>query len=111
MKTSRSAELRKLNKIFKDISPEKKKVCEGLISDAAFMVEQLAVLREYISEHGWSEEYQNGASQKGKKASSEADMYIKLQKSYQTTIRQLICLLPEDSAADAAAELMSFVRK
>lgn len=88
-------ERKKLEKIIKDVPEDKKKLVEGLIADASFMAEQLEVLRVYIAEHGWSETYQNGANQCGKKTSVEADMYVKVQKNYSAIIRQLTDYLPE----------------
>lgn len=106
--TSKS-EKDKLNKIIKDIPEDKKKLVEGLIADASFMAEQLEYLRGYVAEHGWSEHYQNGANQHGKKTSVEADMYVKVQKSYSSVIRQLSDYLPaEKSAKDD--ELLEFLQ-
>lgn len=103
MKFDSKKELKKLNKIIRDIPEDKKELVEGLIADASFMAEQLEHLREYIMKNGWSEEYQNGANQKGKKQSVEADAYIKLQKSYQSIIKQLSEFLP-DSKSDGIAK-------
>lgn len=104
-----SKEKKKLKRIMKDIPEDKKKLVEGLIADASFMAEQLEELREYVSENGWSEEYQNGANQKGKKTSVEADMYVKVQKSYAATIKQLADLIPEKSASKND-ELLDFLK-
>lgn len=88
-------EKKKLESIIKNIPDDKKKLVEGLIADASFMAEQLEVLRDYIAKNGWSEEYQNGANQRGKKTSVEADMYVKVQKAYSSVIRQLTDFLPD----------------
>ena len=109
--TSADKELKKLKRIFKCIPEDKLATVSGLIEDAAFMVEQLSILREHIAANGWSDSYKNGANQFGKKSSPEADAYIKLQKSYQSTVKQLLDLLPDDSQENAAAELMSFVNR
>lgn len=103
-------EKKKLEKIIKNIPAEKKKLVEGLIADASFMAEQLEGLREYISEHGWSETYQNGANQHGKKTSVEAEMYVKVQKSYASIIRQLTDFISAD-ATPTTDELMDFISK
>ena len=87
-------EQKKLENIIKNIPKDKKKLVEGLIADASFMAEQLEVLRDHITENGWSEEYQNGANQCGRKQSVEADMYVKVQKAYASIIRQLTDYLP-----------------
>lgn len=112
MKFDSKKELAKLKRIIREIPKDKKKLVEGLIEDASFMAEQLEVLRDYILENGWSESYQNGANQFGKKTSVEADMYIKLQKSYQSIIRQLTEFLPdskEDGVKAAGESLAKFV--
>lgn len=90
-------EKKKLENIIKDIPKDKKKLVEGLIADASFLAEQLEVLRTSISINGWSETYQNGANQSGRKTSVEAEMYIKAQKAYSSIIRQLSDYLPDDS--------------
>lgn len=74
------------------------------------MAEQLEELRLYIIEHGWSEEYQNGANQHGKKTSVEAEMYVKVQKSYASIIRQLTDFLPTDGKVNNNDELLEFLR-
>ena len=104
-------ELKKLKSIVKNIPKDKKKIVEGLIADAAFMAEQLEILRDHIAEYGWSEEYQNGANQKGKKSSVEADSYIKMQKSYAAVIKQLTDLLPTEDENAAKDEIMAFLNE
>ena len=102
-------ELKKLEVIVTALPEDKKKITEGLIADAAFMAEQLEKLRDYISEHGWSEEYMNGANQFGKKSSVEADAYLKMQKSYASVIKQLTDLLPDNTETAAGTEIMAFL--
>lgn len=107
---SAKKEKAKLNKIIKDIPPDKKKLVEGLVADASFMAEQLDGLRAYIEKNGWSEEYQNGANQWGKKTSIEADMYVKVQKAYSAVIKQLTDYLPEDVKPQTNDELLEFLQ-
>jgi len=106
---SAESEKKKLNKIIKDIPSDKKKLVEGLIADASFQAEQLEVLRDHITEHGWSEAYQNGANQSGRKQSVEADLYIKVQKQYASLIRQLTDFLPADNKTAASENLLEWV--
>ena len=109
-KFSAKAEQKKLKSIISQLPEDLVKITEGLVEDASFMAEQLEKLREYINENGWSEEYKNGANQFGKKNSTEADSYIKLQKSYAATIKQITDLLPKGSEVPAAAsEIMDFL--
>lgn len=107
-----SKEKKKLESIICNIPDDKKKLVEGLIADASFMAEQLEVLRAHIAENGWSETYQNGANQYGKKTSVEAEMYVKVQKAYASVIRQLSDFLPENESNDKAErrkELLEFM--
>lgn len=107
-------ELKKLNSIIKNIPKDKVQLVQGLIADASFMAEQLEILRDYITEHGWSEEYQNGQNQWGKKSSVEADAYIKMQKSYAAVIKQLSDFLPDSKTEQisvAGEALAAFVAK
>lgn len=106
---SSKKELSKLKKIVAALPSDKKKITEGLVADAAFMAEQLEELREHIKEHGWSEMYQNGANQSGKKTSVEADSYIKIQKSYAAVIKQLTDLLPKQDEQAAGSEILAFL--
>ena len=99
----------RLDKLIKDLPKDKRALCDGLIADASFMIEQLSILRAHISANGWSEEYKNGENQYGKKASVEADSYLKLQKSYVNTIRQLSAMIPEDKDAAKNQSLLDWV--
>ena len=106
-------EKKKLEKIIQDIPEDKKKLVEGLIADASFMAEQLEVLRDHIKANGWSETYQNGATQFGKKTSVEADMYVKVQKAYSSVIKQLTDFLPENVSNEKEEQmqrLLGFVK-
>lgn len=111
-KFSAKNEKKKLQLIVSNLPEELQKITEGLVEDASFMAEQLEKLRAYIDANGWSETYQNGANQSGKKTSVEADSYIKLQKSYAAIIKQLTDLIPRnDEVSSAATEIMDFLGK
>ncbi len=108
---SAKKELKKLKSIVASLPDDRKKLTEGLVKDAAFMAEQLEKLRNHIQENGWSEEYQNGANQSGRKSSPEADMYVKVQKLYSSTIKQLTDLLPANDVSVPGADILSFISK
>lgn len=109
-KFSAKKELKKLKNIVAQLPDDLAQITEGLVDDASFMAEQLEKLRKHIEEFGWSEEYQNGANQHGKKNSVEADCYIKLQKSYAAVIKQLTDLMPRATETPAAAsEIIDFL--
>lgn len=93
LKFEAKKEQRKLKAIVKSIPVDKQKLAEGLIAQASFMAEELEKLQDYITEHGWSEGYQNGANQFGKKQSTEASTYIQIQKNYTSVIRQLNAMM------------------
>ena len=109
---SAKKELKKLKTIVECLPDDIKKITEGLVKDAAFLAEQLEHLRNAITEKGWSEEYQNGEKQHGRKPTVEADMYIKAQKSYSAIIKQLTDLMPSVEATSApGAEILKFLNK
>ena len=109
--TDTEKELRRLKKLFENVALEKKQMAQGLMEDSAFMLIQLRELKKVIEANGWSDSYQNGNNQFGKKTSPEADSYLKLQKLYQSNIAQLLKLLPDENQNDAASELMAFINK
>ena len=107
-KNNADAELKKLNKIFKNIDKDKRIVVANLIENAAFMSEELNKLQEVIKEKGCVEQYQNGANQHGRKKSAEVDVYNSMVKNYSTVIKQLLDLLPDND--NEKNELLEFMR-
>ncbi len=63
----KSKQLRRLEKIFRDIREDKKETVRNLIENAAFMEIQLAGLQKEIAEKGPVSEYKNGENQWGTK--------------------------------------------
>lgn len=107
-----SSELKKLKKIFKNISKDKKKLVEKLIESAAFMQVELTKLENEISLYGVSETYQNGENQYGTKIRTEASVYNTMIKNYTSIIKQLSEMLPEGlPSGKAGNDLMKFVTK
>lgn len=101
---------------FKAISDEIDKLPESkaelgrsLLEKARFMDEGLNNLQKEIAKSGWVEKYQNGATQFGLKKSSHADVYNTLIKNYNSTIKQILDLLPKDEGEED--ELLGFIRK
>lgn len=101
-------ELAKLKKIFKNIEPDKAKIVENLIANAAFMAASLEELQDIINEKGYTEEYQNGANQFGVKKCSEVEIYNTMIKNYSSVIKQLVDLLP-NGGASGGDELLDFI--
>ena len=101
----------KLNKIFRNISADRKTVVDNLIQNVAFMAVELAGLQEEIYERGMVERYQNGENQSGYKPSSAAQVYNATLKSYNTSLKLLLAELDSSSKGDAKSELATFLAK
>lgn len=97
------SEKRKLSGIYTRLDKKTKKAVDSMIDEAAFMAASLYELRQIIDEKGYTEEYQNGANQKGVKKCSEVEVYNTMIKNYMATIKQLTDLLPKEQAVKAAA--------
>lgn len=95
------AEKRKLAGIYTRLDKKTKKSVDFLIDEAAFMAASLYELRQIIDEKGYTEEYQNGANQKGTKKCSEVEIYNTMIKNYMATVKQLTDLLPKEQAKAA----------
>lgn len=99
------AEERRLRAVFRDISPEKKKVVDPLIRNAAFTAVSLDELQAQINDKGYTVEYQNGENQYGTKQSDEVKTHIAMTKNLATIIRQLTDLLPDKQKASHIAAM------
>ena len=86
------------------LSEDSLKVASGMIEDALFMQEQLALLRETIKKEGVSENYQYGSKQTAAMTS-----YLQIQKQYGVIIRYLTDLLPKESKTAANENLLDWV--
>ncbi|GLG90413.1 hypothetical protein [Sellimonas catena] len=93
-------EKRKLAGIYRKLDKDAKKSVESLIEEAAFMAASLYELRGIINRKGYTEEYQNGANQRGVKKCSEVEIYNTMVKNYMSTIKQLTDLLPKEAAKE-----------
>lgn len=98
-KFDEKTELKKLEKIVAQMSEDRKKLAEGLVQNAAFMISQLVTLQDIIREYGVVENYQHGANQSGTKQSVAMGTYLQLQKSYGVTIRALESFLPKQGSS------------
>lgn len=107
--TDCSKELKKLQKIFENIQPDKRVLCDSLLQNAAFMAVKLKELQEIIDAEGMIEGYDNGGGQSGRKISSAVQIYQKMLPSYNQVIKTLAGMLPatEKELAIRSANLMS----
>ena len=80
----------KFSAICREVEKDKRKAMETLVDEAAFMGASLFELRKKINKKGYTEEYQNGANQKGVKKSSEVEVYNTMIKNYTAVIKQIM---------------------
>ena len=105
-----SKELKKLDKIFKDIEQDKVKLVEGLKENAAFMHVTLYELREILLETGTIENFENG-SQKMLREHPAMKNYNSLIKNYTTIMKQLFDFLPDrGEGTKEKDEFLSFIK-
>ena len=103
-------ELAKLRKIFKDIPDENKKLCEGLMQNAAFMHVTLWELQEEINEHGAMIEYKSGNGFDTIRDNPAQKAYTTMINRYSVIIKQLTDLLPKNNTeTTAGTEIMAFL--
>lgn len=95
------AEKRKLAGIYTRLDKKTKKSVDSLVDEAAFMAASLYELRKIIDEKGYTEEYQNGANQKGVKKCSEVEIYNTMIKNYSAIVKQLTDLIPKETTKSA----------
>ena len=99
------------NKIFKDLSTEKKKLIKKAIEQAVHMEFQLDELQTALETVGFVEEYQNGNNQYGKKESTESKAYNQLMKNYTAVVKILLAELPRTTPVDEDDEFKEFLMK
>jgi len=106
----RKKEINKLDRIFKSLPDDRKKLVEGLKQQAAFMVATLAELQEILDNDGAVDLFEQG-EQRMLREHPAAKTYNAMIRNYVAVCKQLFDLLPEDKSKDAADELMAFVKK
>lgn len=107
-------EIAKLNRIFKNIGEDKKKLCENLIKNAAFMAITLEELQNDINENGPIGTYINGNGFKVSQETPAQKSYNAMINRYTAVIKTLVDLLPDDkteTANKAGEALAAFIAK
>ena len=102
-------ELKKIKSIYKDLDLKRKKNAESLMNSAAFMAVSMMELEHIINLKGYTEEYQNGANQRGIKKCSEVDIYNNLAKNYLSYVKQLDDMLQKAGGQTKSDELIDFL--
>lgn len=95
----------RLLRLFAGIDENKRETVMSLIERAAFITVSLEDLEADLIENGWTEDYNNGQHQSGKKKSAAADAHISLTKNLTAITKQLLDLVPASQKADAISEL------
>ena len=94
-----------------DRLPEtKRELASALYEKCIFQNAQLEALQKNINENGWTEAYQNGANQSGRKKTGEADSYLSLSKVFVTTVKQLNEIITSAGTTEEPDELMQFLK-
>lgn len=102
-------EIARLKKLFSKIEKEKRDSVSSLIENIAFMTVSLEELRDIINAKGYTEEYQNGANQKGVKKCSEVEIYNVMIKNYISAFKQLNDLLPREEKVEVDDGFEAFI--
>ena len=93
-------EFLKLRRSFKDLERDKKNLTDGLINRAAFMRITLEDYEEDINTNGSVEMFSQGDQTPYERARPVMQFYNTTNKNYQSIIKQLIDLLPNDDKKD-----------
>ena len=104
-----SSKIAELRRTYREIDDSRKKNAEMLIPNAAFMCVSMMELENIINKKGYSEEYQNGANQKGVKKCSEVETYNNFAKNYLSYIKQLDDMLQKSGGPTKEDELMEYL--
>lgn len=105
-----SKEQKRLLKVFKNIPKDKKTVVDGLIWQAARLRIMLDDMWGDIKTNGDTEQFsQSEKTDPYERERPVARLYNTRDKNYQTIIKQLVDLLPDDNNADPAEDLKAFL--
>lgn len=102
-----SKEYRKLKGLYADLPENKMKLVEPMIQNASFMKVTLEELQVQINTEGYTDDYQNGREQSGRKASATLQAYTSLMKQYVATIDRLQKMLPERSTSGKLEQFLN----
>jgi hypothetical protein len=102
-------EIRRLSESFKVIEPDKKRVVQATINDAAFLTVSMEYLREQIAVEGTEVEYKNGENQYGTKQSPAVQTYLAMSQKLTAAIKILLDCLPKTEAKEAEDKFDDFI--
>lgn len=101
-----NAEIRRLNKVFKDLDKNKFQAVKSVIQNAAFMSVSLEEIQALINAGGYIEEYQNGENQKGHKQSGLVKTHIAMTRNHTLAMKQLADLAPPEKNHNDALQAL-----
>ncbi len=93
-KEKKAKYLRELQKIFKGVDANKKRVLQAHLDNIAYMKAKLETLQEMIDAEGLVEVYQNGENQYGTKPSTAVKAYNDIVRSYNTLYKEIAPFIP-----------------
>lgn len=96
-------EFQRICLFFENADGNQRAIVAQLLQNAAFMAVTLEDLQETINAEGATEEYQNGANQRGIKQSATLQSYNALIKNYTTVIKTLSSILPPEEKPMASS--------
>lgn len=96
------AEIKRIDKLFSNITSNKKSLVDGLIHRAAYMRVTLEDYERDINENGSVESFtQSEKTSPYERERPVARLYNTMNKNYQSIIKQLTELLPQEFAKDS----------
>lgn len=99
--------LAEVKQLYADLPADKMILVTPLIENLVFIEFQLKDLQEIIKKDGFTDEYQNGNNQFGKKQSASVQSYNALVKSYNMISQRLESMMPKVSKTSKLDELMN----
>ena len=102
-----SSRIEELKQIYAPLSSEKMALAYPLIENMVFIEQQMDSLQQIIASEGFTDEYQNGNNQFGKKQSANLQSYNALVKSYNMINSRLEGMLPKQQNKSKLEAMMN----
>jgi len=102
-----SSRIEELKQIYAPLSSEKMALAYPLIENMVFIEQQMESLQQIIASEGFTDEYQNGNNQFGKKQSANLQSYNALVKSYNMINSRLEGMLPKQQNKSKLEAMMN----
>lgn len=94
-----NSEVKRLTKIYEELPPKQFALAQGLIAQAARIRVRLNELSADIDENGMTEVFQQSEKCMAyTRTRPEAELFVKLDKNYQSLIKQLDGMIPREAA-------------